>query len=111
MPRSNNTTKEAHIAALKALILQGRRGDVIQYGGPSTDVLLHTFVLTADVGNTGVIRWGDSNWDVTKPSMISMSRSKTVAEMATFIGKDVTINKVVCNRGATLYRVRDDLRQ
>ncbi len=111
LPRSGSTTQVAHLASLKALVLKGKRGDVIQYGGLSTEILLHTLILTEDVGTSGVVHWMDSNWDSTKPRTIGTARSKSVTDFTTFVGKAITINNVIVNRGMTLYRVRDDLRR
>lgn len=112
-PRASTTSLKDHAATIKNLLLQARKGDVIQMGTMASTVEgLHTLVITCDVSAGQPVTWTDSNWSSDE---VVSTHSKTVDALAEYIGKDVLVSVngvyVTRSRGLTLYRVRDDLKK
>ena len=95
--------------AVKAMLRQVKRGDVIQYGTQvSVNEGLHSLAITADYDSSGIIRWADSNW--VAANTVSAYQSRSVNDLAAIIARDATIAGRTYPKGATLYRVRRDLK-
>lgn len=99
------------LEAIKSMLRQVKKGDVIQYGTQvSVDESLHSLAITADYdGTNGIVRWADSNWT---PNTVNAYHSKSLNDLATIIAETAYIGKpaVAYPKGATLYRVRRDLK-
>lgn len=99
------------LEAIKTLLRQVKKGDVIQYGTQvSVDEGLHSLAITADYNGSGIIQWADSNWT---PNTVNAYQSRSINDLAAIIAKDATLSNPAGNypKGATLYRVRRDLKQ
>ncbi len=100
------------LEAIKAMLRQVKKGDVIQYGTQvSVDEGLHSLAITADYdASSGIVRWADSNW--VAANIVSAYQSRYVNDLAAIIAKDANIGNpaVAYPKGATLYRVRRDLK-
>ena len=96
-PRSAGTTAADHQLRMAAQIRQLGRGDCLQFGNSSTSSKLHTILAKSQSGNT--LDYTDSNRD--SDEIASYYRSIDVTKLAS----------VIADRGATLYRVRSDLKK
>lgn len=98
--------------AIKAMLRQVKKGDVIQYGTQVTvNEGLHSLAITADYdAASGNIRWADSNWK--SDEIVNAYQSRSVNDLATIIANNVTLSNPAGTypKGATLYRVRRDLK-
>lgn len=96
-PRSAATTSADHQLRMAGQIRQLGRGDCLQFGNASTSTKLHTILAKSQSGTT--LDYTDSNRD--GDEVASYYRSIDMTRLATVIG----------DRGATLYRVRSDLKK
>lgn len=101
------------LEAVKAMLRQVKKGDVIQYGTQVTvNEGLHSLAITADYDTaSGIIRWADSNWN--GDEIVNAYQSRSLNDLATTIAKDASLRLGPTGtyaKGATLYRVRRDLK-
>ena len=105
-----NPNDSKRLEAIKAMLRQVKKGDVIQYGTTaSLEEGLHSLAITANYDASDIIHWADSNWI---PNTVKADHSRSVSDLATTIWNSVAIGKpaVMYPKGATLYRVRRDLK-
>lgn len=105
-----NPNDSNRLEAIKAMLRQVKKGDVIQYGTTaSLEVGLHSLAITANYDASDTIHWADSNWI---PNTVNAYQSRSVKDLASIIWDSVAIGKpaVMYPKGATLYRVRRDLK-
>ncbi len=102
---------QSRLDSAKGLLMQVKKGDYVQYGTlQSTSEKLHTLCITADYVSGQPIQWADSNW--LNDEVVNAYQQKSLDALADLISRKTTLSSgSTYSKGATLYRIRDDLKK